>query len=131
MPSHNHARVANQIVSALAAEGLPVFVIDDGSDEPARATLAALNSPASGVQVHRLDENRGKGGAVSHGFRLALDEGFTHALQIDADGQHDLSSLRELIRLAHQHPNAVITGVSIFDASVPLGRAIGRYITHF
>ena len=131
MPSYNHARVAGKIVSALAAEGLPVFVIDDGSDEPARATLAALNSPASGVQVHRLEKNRGKGVAVSQGFRLALDGGFTHALQIDADGQHDLSSVRALIGLAHQHPNAVITGVAIYDASVPLGRAIGRYITHF
>ena len=86
MPSYNHARVAGTIVSALVAEGLPVFVIDDGSDEPARSALAALNDPASQVRVHRLAENRGKGGAVCQGFRLALDGGFTHALQVDADG---------------------------------------------
>ena len=131
MPSYNHARVAGTIVSALVAEGLPVFVIDDGSDEPARSALAALNDPASQVRVHRLAENRGKGGAVCQGFRLALDGGFTHALQVDADGQHDLARLRDLIRLARQHPTAVITGVPVYDRSVPLGRAIGRYITHF
>lgn len=131
MPSYNHARVAGEIVSALVAEGLPVLVIDDGSDEPARSALAVLDDPAARVQVHRLDENRGKGGAVSHGLRLALSAGFTHALQIDADGQHDLTRLRELIRLARQHPTAVVTGVPVYDISVPLGRAIGRYITHF
>ncbi|NJO37142.1 MAG: glycosyltransferase [Rhizobiales bacterium] len=81
--------------------------------------------------MHRLPENRGKGGAVSHGFRLAMDAGFTHVLQIDADGQHDLSSLRALTQLARRHPSALVTGVPIYDASVPLGRAIGRYITHF
>lgn len=131
MPSYNHARVAGKVVAALVAEGLPVFVIDDGSDEPARSALAALNSPDSHVQVHRLDKNCGKGVAVCEGFRLAMKASFTHALQVDADGQHDLSRLSELIRLARQHPTAVITGVPVYDRSVPLGRAVGRYITHF
>jgi predicted LPLAT superfamily acyltransferase len=131
MPSYNHHRVAGKIVAALQTEGLPVFIIDDASSEPARSVLAALDDPIKHVKVHRLPENRGKGGAVNHGFRLAMDAGFTHALQIDADGQHDLSSLRDLMHLARQHPSALVTGIPIYDASVPLGRAIGRYITHF
>jgi predicted LPLAT superfamily acyltransferase len=131
MPSYNHHRVAGRIVAALQKEGLPVFIIDDASSEPARSVLAALDDPVKHVKVHRLPENRGKGWAVSHGFRLAMDAGFTHVLQIDADGQHDLSSLPELMRLAREHTSALVTGVPIYDASVPLGRAIGRYLTHF
>jgi predicted LPLAT superfamily acyltransferase/glycosyltransferase involved in cell wall biosynthesis len=131
MPSYNHYLVAGKIVAALQNEELPVFIIDDCSSEPAQSALAALHDPAVGVEVHRLPENRGKGGAVSHGFRLAMESGFTHVLQIDADGQHDLSSLSDLMRLARQHPGALVTGIPIYDASVPLGRAIGRYITHF
>jgi predicted LPLAT superfamily acyltransferase len=131
MPSYNHSLVAGKVVSALRAQGLPVYVVDDGSDEPARSVLAALDNRADQVEVHRLEHNRGKGGAVCHGLRLAMAAGFTHALQVDADGQHDLSSLPELIRLARHHPNALVTGVPIYDKSVPLGRAVGRYITHF
>jgi predicted LPLAT superfamily acyltransferase len=131
MPSYNHCQVAGKIVAALRAVGLPVYVVDDGSDEPARSILAALDDRANQIAVHRLEPNRGKGGAVSHGLRLAMADGFTHALQVDADGQHDLASLLDLIRLARRHPSAVVTGVPIYDKSVPLGRAIGRYITHF
>jgi glycosyltransferase involved in cell wall biosynthesis len=131
LPSHNHARAVPGIVAALRARGLPVFVIDDGSDAATRASLAQLAVPGNTVRVARLDPNQGKGGAVEHGFRLAMAAGFTHALQIDADGQHDISALDDLLRLAQAHPDDLITGVPVYDRSVPLGRAIGRYLTHF
>ena len=60
--------------------------------------------------VYRLDTNRGKGAAVMRGFDLARAAGFTHALQIDADGQHDLSNLAEFIALGEAHPDALIAG---------------------
>jgi len=130
MPSYNHHAAVGRIVSALRMHGLPVYIIDDGSGEPARSALAALNDRSGGVEVHRLETNRGKGGAVSHGLRLAAAAGFTHALQIDADGQHDIAAVPALIRIACDHPDAVITGIPVYDASVPLGRMIGRYVTH-
>ena len=56
------------------------------------------------MTVDRFDTNRGKGAAVMQGFDLARAAGFTHALQIDADGQHDLSNLAEFIALGEAHP---------------------------
>nr|MDP9127220.1 glycosyltransferase family 2 protein [Pseudomonadota bacterium] len=67
---------------------------------------------------------------VLEGFRLAVAAGFTHALQIDADGQHDLDAVPTLIALAEACPEAVVSGQPVYDASVPKARAIGRWVTH-
>jgi predicted LPLAT superfamily acyltransferase len=131
IPSFNHSEVVGQLVRRLRDASLPVFIIDDGSDEPTRATLSALHAPENEVTVDRLDTNRGKGAAVMQGFDLARTAGFTHALQIDADGQHDLSNLAEFIALGEANPDALIAGAPVHDATMPLGRRIGRSITHF
>ncbi len=131
VPSYNHHQVVGDIVARLCSLGLPVFVVDDGSDAAAAATLAALHDPARGVWVARLAVNGGKGRAVCEGFRLARDAGFTHALQVDADGQHDLAAVPRMLELAAQHPDALVSGHAVFDRSAPLGRRIGRWVTHF
>src|SRR5271169_1936184 len=99
IPSHNHSAAVAGIIAVLRRVSLPVFLIDDGSDEPTRRTLAALASPDHDVHVMRMEVNRGKGAAVMQGFELAAAAGYSHVLQIDADGQHDLAALPELLRL--------------------------------
>lgn len=131
IPSHNHADAVGDIVRQLRGLALPVFIIDDGSDDSTRAALAALHAPGCEVWVHRFDDNRGKGAAVMDGFDLASAAGFTHALQIDADGQHDLSELGRFIALAREHPDALVAAEPIYDTSMPPARRIGRSITHF
>lgn len=131
LPSYNHARAIAGIVARLHDYGLPVFVVDDGSDTPAAAALAALHDPQRQVWVTRLPANGGKGRAVCEGFRLAREAGFTHSLQVDADGQHDLGVVASMLSVAQSHPGALVSGQAVFDASAPLGRRIGRWITHF
>ncbi len=130
VPSRNHYCAMAEIVSRLSASGLHVFVIDDGSDEPARSTLARLHEPDRGVDVIRLEENRGKGAAVCHGFGLAYARGFTHAVQVDADGQHDLAALPGMLDLAKRHPSALVSGRPAYDRTAPRARRIGRWLTH-
>jgi predicted LPLAT superfamily acyltransferase len=130
VPSRNHAAVLADIVQRLRAAGLAVFIVDDASDAPARAAIAALHAPEHGVVVFRFALNQGKGGAVLEGFDLASAAGFTHAAQIDADGQHDLAALTPLLALGEAHPDAVIVGAPIYDRTMPLGRRLGRWITH-
>jgi len=130
VPTHDHWQAIAGVVGALEAAGLPVFVIDDGSSEPAASAIAALHRPEMGIAVHRLPVNQGKGGAVMHGMRLAWEAGFTHAVQIDADGQHDVAALPVLLERSRQNPAALISAEPIFDESMPMGRRIGRWITH-
>jgi predicted LPLAT superfamily acyltransferase len=130
IPSYNHCQAMPAIVERLQALGLAVFIVDDGSAAPAQAALAAMHTPACGVQVRRLAVNRGKGGAVLEGFALARAAGFSHCLQVDADGQHDIAAVPDMLALATIHPAAVIVGQAAHDDSAPLGRVVGRWITH-
>jgi predicted LPLAT superfamily acyltransferase/glycosyltransferase involved in cell wall biosynthesis len=130
VPSHNHYVALGAVVRGLRDAGLGVVIVDDASDEPASAAIAGLHAPASGVEVVRLPVNRGKGGAVIAGLHWAHLRGFTHVVQIDADGQHDLTGLSQLIATARLHPEALISGRPCFDASMPRGRRFGRWITH-
>ncbi len=130
IPSRNHHLAVGGVVARAHACGLPVFLIDDASAEPARGVLAGLHDPASGVRVTRLEQRGGKGGAVRRGFELAAAAGFTHAVQLDADGQHDLARLPALLAAAENAPDAVIAGEARYDASIPRARLWGRWLTH-
>jgi predicted LPLAT superfamily acyltransferase/glycosyltransferase involved in cell wall biosynthesis len=131
IPSCNHSAALIEIVGKLRESGLFVFIIDDGSGEDARLAMDALHAPDQGVSVHRFSVNCGKGAAVMNGFELASAAGFTHALQIDADGQHDLAQVPSFIALGKLHPEALIAGAPIYDRSIPRARRMGRWITHF
>ena len=130
IPSHNHYEALPNLLRDVLADIPDIFIVDDGSDEPARSAIACLHAPDKGVVVSRLAKRSGKGRAVSEGFRQANRAHFTHAFQIDADGQHDLKALPGMLALAKANPRALISGRPIFDASIPTARKIGRWITH-
>jgi glycosyltransferase involved in cell wall biosynthesis len=131
IPAYNHYLRLGPVIEGLRALGLPVFVIDDGNAEPARSGLAAFHAPERQVTVIRRDQNGGKGAAVMDGFRHAAEAGYTHALQIDADGQHQPEQARQFLEIGRANPAAIIAGAAVYDDSVPKARKFGRYITHF
>ncbi|MEI6897977.1 MAG: glycosyltransferase [Psychromonas sp.] len=128
IPCYNHGKTLTAIVAQLARDfSYPIIIIDDGSQTE---TQRIIDSLAPNAKIIRLVANQGKGAAVIAGLKQALQLGFSHALQIDADGQHDLTSLIELIKESKKYPQALISGRPIYDESVPKGRLYGRYITH-
>src|SRR5262245_27587217 len=129
IPTHNHYAVLGTIVSVLRGHGLPVIIVDDGSGEPAREAVARLHVPERSVEVIRLEKNIGKGGAIAAGLRRACERGSSHAVQVDADGQHDLAQLATLLAASRARPEAVISGRAVYDTSVPLSRRYGRWLT--
>jgi hypothetical protein len=108
-----------------------MFVVDDGSDAATQAVLAKLACDyRKQMTLLRLPVNGGKGAAVMAGLRAARQAGFTHALQIDADGQHDANDVPLFLDAARAEPGAVILGRPVYDESVPKSRLYGRYLTH-
>jgi len=129
IPVYNHERTLPAVIAALRAEALPCVLVDDGS-RPAAAAVIDQLAEAADVYLVRHSINQGKGGAVSSGLREAARLGFSHALQVDADGQHDLAAVALFLDRACQAPDAIICGYPRFDASVPRGRLYARYLTH-
>jgi glycosyltransferase involved in cell wall biosynthesis len=129
IPVYNHERAIGAVVAAVRAQGLPVLLVDDGCSPACTQELVRLGT-LPGVIVLRHAVNRGKGAAVCTGLHAARARGFTHAVQIDADGQHTLADLRRFVEEARAHPDSVICGRPVFDASIPKARYYGRYLTH-
>jgi glycosyltransferase involved in cell wall biosynthesis len=129
IPVYNHEHALPAVVLALRGAGLPCVLIDDASSPACAATIDHLATQAH-VYVLRLAVNHGKGGAVMAGLREAERLGFSHALQVDADGQHDLSGLAIFLAASQTEPQALICGYPHYDASVPKGRLYARYLTH-
>jgi predicted LPLAT superfamily acyltransferase len=131
IPIYNHQDAIGATVAGLAVHGLPIFIVDDGSDAATQAVLATLaRQYRPQLTLLRRPENGGKGAAVMAGLRAAHAAGFTHALQIDADGQHDAADVPRFVAAANADPDAVVLGRPVYDASVPKARLYGRYLTH-
>lgn len=125
VPVYRHA-AKFAAFSKLLPEGLPVIVVDDGNREEESSILQSLGYP-----MVRLSRNQGKGGATLAGLRKARDYGYSHALQIDADGQHDVSDIPKYLSIAADNPRALVSGCPLYDANAPKANVYGRKITNF
>lgn len=129
IPVYNHGGPVGGVVAALRAHGLPVLLVDDASEPGCAAVLDELALQPE-VFLERLPANQGKGGAVMAGLRRAARLGWTHVLQIDADGQHDTRDVPNFVAAAAAEPARLICGCPVYDDSVPRVRLYGRYATH-
>ena len=109
IPVYNHEHALPRVVAALHASGLPCVLVDDASSPACAAVMDALAKQDSTYLV-RLPINQGKGGAVMAGLREAARLGFSHALQVDADGQHDLGDVALFLATSREHPQALVCG---------------------
>lgn len=91
IPSRNHGLTLGCVLEGLAPLKLPVIVVDDASDAESARELDRLAALHPEMTLLRHEVNRGKGGAFLTGLEHAASEGYTHALQVDSDGQHDLA----------------------------------------
>ncbi|WAC18131.1 glycosyltransferase family 2 protein [Luteolibacter sp. SL250] len=132
IPTFNTGPILRDTVSNALASGLPLWVVVDGSTDGSPALLEGL-SPASSqdFRILRLERNSGKGAAVFHGLKAAIEAGYTHVLTMDADGQHPAPHLPEFFRLSAAHPEAAVFGRPVFDSSAPAIRVNGRKVSNF
>ena len=131
VPNYNHAEAFSPVVETLVKFELPIIVVNDGSNSHTTEVLRAIKNQHPLVILHELSVNQGKGGAVMEGMRVAHGLGFTHGLQLDADDQHNLDDINKFLDKARSLTESLICGYPVYDDSVPLGRLIPRYITHF
>ena len=107
IPTYNNAGTVRQVIDDVLRHCDQVIVVNDGSTDETATVLQAL--PA-GVTVVTHTENKGKGHALVTGFRKAKEMGFTHAVTIDADGQHFADDIPLLVEEMRRDPEAIIVG---------------------
>ncbi|WP_130099215.1 glycosyltransferase family 2 protein [Siccibacter turicensis] len=130
IPCYNHGAMMSQVLQRLMPFSLPCIIVDDGSDDDTRHELERLEQHCPSVIRLRLPQNAGKGAAVIAGLAHAATRGFTHVIQLDADGQHAIEDIPAMLALSRQHPQALISGHPVYDASIPRSRLYGRWVTH-
>jgi len=130
IPTYDNRGSVAAVVRQVATVASDIIVVDDGSARETRDIVAGLHREGLAIAVHR-GRNGGKGAAVMTGLTTARDIGYSHAVQVDADGQHDLNCLRDFLAAAEANPEAAILGWPEFDEDAPKSRLRGRRITQF
>ena len=131
IPVYNHHQVIDELLDVLGSLDLPVILVDDGSNELCARSLDVSAASHRQASLVRLAKNGGKGAAVISGLYVADNMNFTHAIQIDADGQHDLAAVTDFLDQAHHNPQALVCGYPIYDQTVPCPAFGGRELTNF
>jgi len=100
--AYNEARVIRGVVSEVVAAGWPVVVVDDGSRDD---TAAAASMPGATVLRHVI--NLGQGAALQTGIDYAISRGARYVVTFDADGQHSVEDIPELVAALATHDIAL------------------------
>jgi len=129
LPSYNTGPRLGEVVAEVLRHWQPVLVAIDGSTDDSARSLRELAEREPGLSVLVLPRNGGKGAAVLAGLAAARDRSFTHALVMDADGQHPAAGIAGFMEASRLRPQAMILGRPIFGPDVPAERLHGRKIT--
>lgn len=130
IPCYNHGGTMEKVIDAISPFGVDIVVVDDGSEQQTRDILVSLSDHPL-VTLLTMKVNSGKGGAVLHAFRNLIDAGYSHAIQVDADAQHNFEDIPRVLKLSESNPDRMILGKPVYDESVPKSRLHGRKISNF
>lgn len=131
IPSYNTGKKVYDTVREARTQWDPVWVIVDGSTDGTTNGLLAMSREDDGLRVLINPHNQGKGTAILNGLNMAEKQGYTHALCMDADGQHPAQLIGKFMAISQRTPSAMVLGVPIFDASAPSLRVKGRKISNW
>jgi uncharacterized protein (DUF2062 family) len=132
-PSYNNAGTLADVLTRVAAQGLPILLVNDGCTDATDDVFAAWcrAHPRAHVRMLRHHHNRGKAAALKTGFQAAIEARYTHALTIDTDGQHDPELIPRLLDAANRQPLAYVLGVrNDRHADYPARSRLGRRLSN-
>ncbi len=131
IPFYNHADLFESVMPKLQPYPMDILIVNDASDAPNTEKLKAILSEYPEVICVTHTVNQGKGGAVLTGLKEAQRRGYTHALQVDADGQHNVTDIPRFLAHSADNPDALIAGYPQYNESVPSARKWGHSFTNF
>ncbi len=129
IPTYNNATTVRQVIEEVEHYQSDIIVVNDGSTDN---TTDILRDLAPSVIVITYEKNRGKGHALVTGFREAIKRAFTHAITIDADGQHLASDIPRLIAATKDNPQGIIVGSrNLTEENMPRQNTFANKFSNF
>ena len=129
IPTYNNAGTIVQVISDVTAYCQDVIVVNDGSTDETAVILQRLPMP---ITLVSYPQNRGKGHALVKGFRKAKELGFSHAITIDADGQHFADDIPLLLNKMEEKPEAIIVGCrNLTEKNMPRQNTFANKFSNF
>jgi len=122
LPTYNTGPRLREVIEEVLRHWQPVLVVVDGSTDGSERPVLELARTEPALHVVVLPKNSGKGAAVLAGCAWARARGFTHALAMDADGQHPAAKIAEFMTTSARRPEALVLGSPIFPANIPRER---------
>lgn len=128
IPTYNNASTIVAVISSVLTFTSNVIVVNDGSND---GTFEILQS-VRGIALVSYDKNKGKGYALQQGFAFAYQHGYSHAITIDADGQHYPSDLHLFLEALSENPDALFTGVRTLKGThIPANSSFANKFSNF
>jgi len=129
IPTYNNAGTIINVVENVLVHCQHVIVVNDGCTDDTATILEELKQK---VDVCSYENNKGKGNALIVGFRKAVEKGFTHAITIDADGQHFADDMPLLINELENNPDGIIVGArNLTEKNMPRGNTFANRFSNF
>jgi len=124
IPAYNEERCLGSVILRTRQYVDEVIVVDDGSRD-----ATAHVAEAAGAQLIRHTVNKGKGQALTTGFRAARKMRPDVVLIIDSDGQHNPDEIPLLLSAMLEHEADMVVGSRFHEptqlAKIPHGRRLG------
>ena len=129
IPTYNNAGTVKQVIEDVSKHCKEIIVVNDGSTDD---TAAILNTMQEAIHVVTYSPNKGKGHALVAGFRKAMEMGFTHAVTIDADGQHFADDMPLLIEEMYRKSDSIIVGCrNLTEENMPRQNTFANRFSNF
>lgn len=129
IPTYNNAGTIKQVVDDACRVCSDVIIVNDGSTDETPEVLKTLSDT---ITIVSYAKNRGKGHALVEGFRKAKELGFTHAVTMDADGQHFADDIPLLLEEMKKDPEAIIVGSrNLTEENMPRQNTFANRFSNF
>ncbi|MCQ2188659.1 MAG: glycosyltransferase family 2 protein [Paludibacteraceae bacterium] len=111
IPNYNNCKTICDVAKSVTEYVERVYVVDDGSTDDSKSLLSVLSSEEKRIKVLSLPVNSGKGKALTAGFAAAYADGYTHAVTLDADGQHFADDIPGMVAKVSDERPTLVCGV--------------------
>ncbi|MDM1360574.1 DUF2062 domain-containing protein [Myroides marinus] len=131
IPTYNNHRTLRRVIDGVLSYTDKVIIVNDGSTD---ATSAILEEYSSSVHIINLPENKGKGNALTVGFREAIRLGYQYAITIDSDGQHypsDIPVFVEALMQSEEKNLLLIGSRNMEQDGIPKKSSFGNKFSNF